>query len=643
MYTAHNMLSENCGRLYNINNTSLNKTLEKLSSGYKINRSADNAAGLAISEKMRSQIGGTSQAAKNCQDGISLIQTMEGALEESQRIIARCHQLALQAANGTYENDVDREAIQLEIDQMKEELDQIADTDFNGVRMLDGKGVTAEKVTVPYSVVDNSPIFDENGNPVIDNSSFRCSAAFSDGPPFGENDVAAPNFIRNSEQIFSTYNTGSTSENALVITGSITTPDGIVNAALSEDGYPNHHNDMTVIPNFVRSSGITESFTDSNGNTGYTNTVTYTSDISEKTGVEGDKAVFSVKQIAEPELRYLTDSNGQILSDSEGPVITDRLWKISYEISAAPDSSANFRFGKADYYTFTDTVFSNSGYGDSDERYYTPDDSSGPMTISKEYTAPNMINRFSSYYYNTEASNFNDISQMILIDTSTKGPDKLILGSYGYGFDIPAGDHLSLGSDLAYVTEYNNRTPDPDGTVRLNGGSRGVSNTNSNTLISPKLKTEYREEYRLGPGKSELLLQAGAGTKDIVDFTFDYTSKGIGKLISDLNCTAAGLGVDKLSLLTQESANEAIDKLLCSQNKLSMIRSSFGAVQNRLEHKIDDLNNTNENISSAESKLRDADVADEISIFTKDQILVQSSQAMLAQANSLPQSVLQLL
>ena len=139
MIVQHNLSAMNSNRLLGVNNSQLSKNLEKLSSGYAINRAGDNAAGLAISEKMRAQIAGLEQASTNAEDGISMAQTFEGALEETDAILQRMKTLATQSANGSYDDDVDRAAIQLEYDQLVEELDQIADTDFNGVMIINNK------------------------------------------------------------------------------------------------------------------------------------------------------------------------------------------------------------------------------------------------------------------------------------------------------------------------------------------------------------------------------------------------------------------------------------------------------------------------------------------------------------------------
>ncbi len=334
MVVQHNMTAINANRYLGINNKKLSKSLEKLSSGYAINRAGDNAAGLAVSEKMRSQIGGINQAIKNSEDGISMVQTFEGALTETHSILQRMKTLATQSANGTYDNAVDRAAIQLEFDQLNSELDQIADTDFNGTICLNGGSLA----------------------------------------------------------------------NGLEATGD-------------------------------------------------------------------------------------------------------------------------------------------------------------PLTFTGEHTGT----------VRTAASGSVDISDY---------------------YDQSA-------ASLTYV--------------------------------------------------SSITLQTGARSKDAVNFTFDYSNytkgfSGAGHtLTADMNVTSKGLQTSGLSLTTQALANCAIDAIDFAINKVSMVRATFGAIQNRLEHKIDNLNVTSENLTAAESRIRDTDMATEMMNFTKNQILAQASQSMLAQANQLPQSVLALL
>ncbi|MEY8233300.1 flagellin [Oscillospiraceae bacterium 50-16] len=139
MRIQHNIMAMNAYRNYNNNTSALSKNLEKLSSGYKINRAGDDAAGLAISEKMRAQITGLNAAQKNVKDGISLVKTGEGAMQEIQDMLNRMDYLATQSANGTYDNEVDRLNLQKEVNALKTEINRIADSaNFNGIKLLDG-------------------------------------------------------------------------------------------------------------------------------------------------------------------------------------------------------------------------------------------------------------------------------------------------------------------------------------------------------------------------------------------------------------------------------------------------------------------------------------------------------------------------
>ena len=139
MRINHNIAAINTHRQLNFNNTNVGKNLEKLSSGYRINRAGDDAAGLAISEKMRAQVRGLEMAQKNAQDGISLIQTAEGALHETHSILQRARELAVQSANDTNMTEIDRQAMQEELNALIEEVDDIAGrTEFNTQKLIDG-------------------------------------------------------------------------------------------------------------------------------------------------------------------------------------------------------------------------------------------------------------------------------------------------------------------------------------------------------------------------------------------------------------------------------------------------------------------------------------------------------------------------
>ena len=166
MVIQHNIAANNAYRNLSMNSTSTQKNLEKLSSGYRINRSADDAAGLAISEQMRSKINGLNQATANAQDAVGLIQTAEGALTETHSMLQRMVTLATQSANGTY-NSTARSAIQKEVTALDEEIKRIAQkTDYNGIKPLESAGTglmqvgpTAdERLTISYLKMDSSEL-----------------------------------------------------------------------------------------------------------------------------------------------------------------------------------------------------------------------------------------------------------------------------------------------------------------------------------------------------------------------------------------------------------------------------------------------------------------------------------------------------
>ena len=177
MVVRSNVMAVNAFRQLGMNNSQVSKSLEKLSSGYRINRAGDDASGLAISEKMKAQIKGLETASSNSQDGISLIQTAEGALTEVHDMLNRMVELAGKAANGTMDDDVDRDALQKEVDALKDEIDRIADgTNFNGLKLLNGSlgGGRAEiKETAAVYESAKQTVLTQDGNLTIAGHTFK--------------------------------------------------------------------------------------------------------------------------------------------------------------------------------------------------------------------------------------------------------------------------------------------------------------------------------------------------------------------------------------------------------------------------------------------------------------------------------------
>ena len=158
MRIQNNITAINSHRNYGINNLAIGKNMEKLSSGYRVNRAADDAAGLAISEKMRAQIRGLNMASRNSQDGISMVQIAESGMQTIQDILQRMRELAVQAASDTNEDNIDRPSLQKEIDALIDEIDEIADTtEFNTMKLLDGTFVN-KKIQAGANAGQETPI-----------------------------------------------------------------------------------------------------------------------------------------------------------------------------------------------------------------------------------------------------------------------------------------------------------------------------------------------------------------------------------------------------------------------------------------------------------------------------------------------------
>ena len=407
MRIQHNIMAMNAYRNYNNNTSALSKNLEKLSSGYKINRAGDDAAGLAISEKMRAQITGLKAATKNVKDGVSLVKTAEGALQEVHDMLNRMDSLATQSANGTYDNEVDRKNLQKEVEALKTEIDRIADSsNFNGLNLLDGS---------------------LSGGAKVDTKIGTTNVSFSLGTK--------------NQQL-----------------------DGATDATVTMSG-----DDATAA-----------------------GTIDVTID---------NKGAITIKLGSQAAASYTADQITQAVRDKAKAMVEDTTGATAADLKA----------------------------------------------IAKQLS----------------------------------------------GFTAKA-----------------------DGTINLAASAADTTN---------------KQTFAKGDGQG-LTLQIG-------DTSADYNKMNV----KIENCHTAALGIKDLSVADQTGAAEAVAKIKDAINTVSGTRGDLGALQNRLEHTQNNLSVMTENIQDAESTIRDTDVADEMMAYTKNNILVQSAQAMLAQANQVPQGVLQLL
>lgn len=455
MRINHNIAALNTNRALATNNSASSKSLEKLSSGLRINRAGDDAAGLAISEKMRGQIRGLDMASKNAQDGISLIQTAEGALNETHSILQRMRELAVQSSNDT-NTDTDRAELQKEVSQLKDEIDRIGNTtEFNTKKLLNG-GAAVTATVAASGVGDVSAITVLGGSAdttvgaaveVQSTTAATADTATTTATFVTKNSALAANSTITVNGVSFAFDTSDTVQDAL---------DAINSAGL----------------------GVTASHTDGAG-------IVLTS------SVVGSKA----------------DMTTSGLSGSfAGATVTEGV----------------------------DATITTTG--------------------SEAYTADgNVI-------------------------TIQSGAAK------GLQFQV----NKTVSGDA---------TDNVDVTVSSNGG---------------------------------LNMHIGANEGQTM-----YVSIG--------DMRAAALGVSAIDISTTTSAEDSISTIQTALEKVSAERSKLGAYQNRLEHTINNLGTSSENLSAAESRIRDVDMAKEMTEFTKNNILTQAAQAMLAQANQQPQGVLQLL
>ncbi len=650
MVVQHNMNALGAYNKLNTNVNGLKKSSEKLASGYRINRAGDDAAGLAISEKMRSQIRGLNQAKRNSQDGISMIQTYEGALQESHSILQRMKELAAESANGTYQDEVDRDAIQLEFNQLNDELNQIADTDFNGVVMLNGgemaDGTKAVDGKFDYAnntrdamqlgTADIKTLDNKGWNETTANTAWASWSA-SKNPAYSRTDTDRSNDGPESTDVTFKYNAADGTWSAIEATNGMNVDD--INNCVDNTGKTG--TDLT-----ATNGGF--SVLDAAGGNEVANVVVDTSTLK-----DGDTITISFKN---PALGKTTPENVGVSSIDDSSFI------------AGTDGAGA---GKADVNDVTITLNNTINSTNSSKTTILTEDEAKlyemlqGAKVEATYAAGTVA---ATAFKLTLADGTEITSAANTAGTAFKiGETNFYLGAAA-GTAGTSGSELTInskadGSGTEYLsftaaTGYNNTGTgavvtsgkvtytlavaeskyDDDGVsatvVEPTGDSIRVSKSDSNGAATAPLT--YQDN---------LVLQAGARTKDSVDFTFNYKTDGMGELKANLDVSsrANGLNTANLSLATQEDANAAIDQIDNAINKVSMVRATFGATQNRLEHKIENLTTTAENLTEAESTIRDTDMASEMMNYTKFNILQQAAQSMLAQANQQPQSILQLL
>ncbi len=733
MRIQHNIMAMSAYRNYTNNVSAMKKNLEKLSSGYKINRAGDDAAGLAISEKMRAQITGLETAQKNAKDGISLVQTAEGALTEVHDMLNRMVELATMSANGTYDNTTDRAQLQKEMDQLRSEIDRIADSsNFNGIKLLDGSmdsevhntvselqrfsvdagtlpAMTTGAVgtgtikhadagtntTVGFSIDLHKVGFaNQDGQTltvsvkgtdiaVLTGTAATANYSPSDALTGGDlvdaiidaiNTANGTNEVTIDNQTFVvTKETGDNGDNRLNftlkdVTGSFAGGDVSLTAdeGLFQDGT------MQV------AGGATFAASGAAGSSPVTISMATAANFSQTgnapTALNGN--VLTVKVAGATfavtfSTAATTSANGTVaVTGTWAEVWADAMDQVNALIDAHNAANAA---GTSDYTEIGDlTIAAGLNVGTADQN-----------VTGADVTTQLMALQGGADVTWQEMHDFN-VATTDIINPSTDGQDRLASTYFDLTADmVKDGGSVTIGkTEYIFTTDMTGKTSDAktvyvdlskdvkdDGTVdvavaaqRLTDaagnnstytvGYKGTGATIYVTEIQNQtdfaeggkstLNTKEGIEKSLGfktVSSTEVQEDASALTLQIGDTAEDFNQLKVN--IRDMHVASLGLGT--ISIADQDSAADAVNAIKNAINMVSDVRGTLGATQNRLDHTINNLSVMTENIQDAESTIRDTDVADEMMAYTKNNILIQSAQAMLAQANQVPQGVLQLL
>ncbi len=628
MRIQHNIMAMSAYRNYTNNVSAMKKNLEKLSSGYKINRAGDDAAGLAISEKMRAQITGLETAQKNAKDGISLVQTAEGALTEVHDMLNRMVELATQSANGTYDSTTDRAQLQKEVDQLRSEIDRIADSaNFNGIKLLDGSltsktNLIAGKaeVLLPSPSVTSGFISPSTANAVT-----KSVLTAGDG-----------NFILHRDA----NNAGPTSFEIDL--------DGIGFDSLTAGG-------ASIVVNIGGALVTIDVASDTDLNSKQLADAIKTAG---SAGIQINGVTFTISGDASDDMAVRFEMDGlqastitkagsftgdfdvtiDVTAGSTSGVLTGGYLTASGNISIATSNIKEGQPNAGEVYAncSQDTAWTAGQITDGmalkvgNETYIL---ALSQDMLGKAQSAANLDKKYKVVNLTdlaNEAGNALDTNKngealsnaLTRITEAGKDNDMFVIG-LADGGELTFREKASFTSDTVDLTKALD-TVDGNGKVTKEG-------LFSQFAVYNKLEFVETTPSRTVNGKS-LTLQIGDTADSFNQLKVD---------IADMHCNSIGIG--SVDISDQTKAAAAIDAIKAAINTVSDVRGTLGATQNRLDHTINNLSVMTENIQDAESTIRDVDVAEEMMAYTKNNILIQSAQAMLAQANQVPQGVLQLL
>ena len=676
MVVQHNLRAMNSNRMLGLTQSQQAKSSEKLSSGYKINRAADDAAGLSISEKMRKQIRGLTQASLNAQDGISAVQTAEGALHEVQDMLQRMNELAVKAANGTMSED-DRGYIQNEIDQLVTEIDRVAETTkFNETYLLKGnaEGTTSEKTVNAHDAGLAGKLIDNGANATFE---LKDPLEIGSKITIGGQEYT----IGNQDASVKDPKEGLKSTAELI---AVANPDDFGKKVVSfgDSIYDESANATYTLVNKIGfgtlGNGLTGDYALTDEKSAFTIThadgtvMSYNVSATAGTGVldAKDAAALIEKELKAGSTVVLTkDKNGAAIANGGIEIVsalknttTEKEISISgtFADREAPTfaefrTAANVTLAAKDTVTIGGEVTTatankvttiedmNSVIGKlkaTDTVTIKRDDKNGVQKTAT-YTVADETNELANEY--TVA----DIQAMLQSGDQVQFDDQTNTGAGGTNVGLNA---VLNSTGLAETTDYHVVG------ASANTASDNITKEKAYELIAKELEKASSIGVKEGKEATVVNNKNGSfiinkGKTDVVDnLTFglhvgadaDMTNK-ISLSLSAMDTASLGVKGLKVDGTTGTAATYAVDAIADAIQQISTQRSALGAVQNRLEHTINNLDNVVENTTAAESQIRDTDMASEMVKFSNNNILAQAGQAMLAQSNQANQGVLALL
>ena len=568
MVVRSNIMAVNSQRQLGMNNSQVSKALEKLSSGYRINRAGDDASGLAISEKMKAQIKGLDTASLNAQDGISVVQTAEGALTEVHNMLNRMVELATRSANGI-NADLNRDALQNEVSALQEEIDRIAQaTTFNDIHLLDGTGGSGAGGTTSTEKAEFKPLTSDAvtataGDGAGNKASAEIDFAGFEGTKAGKVDVKLGD----------------------IVVGTVDVTEGMTAAEFAQ-----------------ALDGKTFKVKADDGTTELTFTAT----------ANGEKVKFE----ADKDTAVKVDGTGTAGLDFQKVVLEAQEPAAGAAKAAAADAPEKPDFSGANALTFDDA----DGNGASADASGLNADAIQAALDAAAAADPTVTGGNITIELNQAGDGYELKAGNVLLGSTGNAANNSIVGADNAGTDkalvFTTADGTALGKVVVSATTGTALTGEMDAPLDTGVAATAAAADNNGAA----------------GGGSTFTLQIGDTADSYNQLTFTINSM-----------TSTAIGVGSVDISTLKGAQNAIKTVKTAIDTVSTQRAELGAIQNRLEYTINNLDTSSENIQAANSRIRDTDMAKMMMEYTKVNVVTQSAQAMLAQANQQPQSVLQLL